>query len=159
MGKYWQPTAASYFRHVPIVRMLSDIGEFAPDSVSELTGLSKIALAAKTEAFVIDTGGLPKSFRATIMPESTLLVVSARGLHPLSEGVFFIHCACLKQGKLLFFTLPIASGHRCTVDTKSDPTISRTHTSQSRRRAISFLFIGAVVSVLVYLFFSIRLKP
>jgi ParB family chromosome partitioning protein len=65
MGAYWQPTAESYFQHVQIGQMLSDIGEFAPDAVSELKGLSKSALAKEAEKLVSGTNWLPALLRSS----------------------------------------------------------------------------------------------
>lgn len=63
MSAYWQPTADSYFRFRTRSQLLHDIGEFAPDAISGLTGLKKSDLAAKAEKLVQGTGWLPPILR------------------------------------------------------------------------------------------------
>ncbi len=59
----WRPTAASYFNHVPKRQILSDIQEFAPDSIAELSKLTKSALADAAEKLANKTDWVPLFMR------------------------------------------------------------------------------------------------
>ncbi len=59
----WQPTASSYFNHIPKKQILSDVQEFSPDSVSDLSKLTKSALAQAAEKLAADTDWAPLFMR------------------------------------------------------------------------------------------------
>ncbi|MGH1453386.1 MAG: hypothetical protein ACRBBV_09470 [Paracoccaceae bacterium] len=59
----WKPTAASYFNHVPKKQILSDIQEFAPDNITELSKLTKSALADAAERLADKTDWVPLFMR------------------------------------------------------------------------------------------------
>ncbi len=59
----WKPTAASYFNHVPKKQILNDVQEFAPDSIAELSKLTKSALAEAAAKLADKTDWVPVFMR------------------------------------------------------------------------------------------------
>jgi ParB family transcriptional regulator, chromosome partitioning protein len=64
MAQWWQPTAQSYFRHVPKASILETVGEaVTPEAADNLAKLRKDALAAEAEQRLAGTGWLPPILR------------------------------------------------------------------------------------------------
>lgn len=64
MTQWWQPTAQSYFRHVPKLRILEAVKEGdTPEAAENLAKLKKEALAAEAERRLSGTGWLPEILR------------------------------------------------------------------------------------------------
>ena len=64
---WWQPTAQSYFRHVPKARILDAVREgVTPEAAENLAKLKKDALAAEAEQRLANTGWLPELLRSPI---------------------------------------------------------------------------------------------
>lgn len=60
MTHWWQPTAASYFRHVPKLHILEAVKEgVTPEAAENIAKLKKDALAAEAEQRLAGTGWLP----------------------------------------------------------------------------------------------------
>ena len=75
MTQWWQPTAQSYFRHVPKLRILETVKEaVTPEAAENFAKLKKDALAAEAERRLANTGWLPELLRspvaATTEPEA-----------------------------------------------------------------------------------------
>jgi ParB family chromosome partitioning protein len=65
MRQWWQPTAQSYFRHVPKLRILEAVTEaVTPEAAANLPKLKKDALAAEAEARLAGTDWLPAILRS-----------------------------------------------------------------------------------------------
>lgn len=65
MTQWWQPTAESYFRHVPKASILETVREaVTPEAADNLAKLKKDALAAEAERRLSGTGWLPTILRA-----------------------------------------------------------------------------------------------
>jgi ParB family transcriptional regulator, chromosome partitioning protein len=65
MTQWWQPTAASYLRHVPKARILEAVREGAtPEAAENLAKMKKEALAAEAEQRLAGTGWLPALLRS-----------------------------------------------------------------------------------------------
>lgn len=64
MAVWWQPTAESYFQHLPKAAILEAVGEYAPSEVSRLSKLKKAALVSEAERLVAGTGWMPAYLRA-----------------------------------------------------------------------------------------------
>lgn len=64
MAAWWQPTAESYFQHLPKAAILKAVIEFAPSEVSRLSKLKKAALASEAERLMAGTGWMPECFTA-----------------------------------------------------------------------------------------------
>jgi ParB family transcriptional regulator, chromosome partitioning protein len=64
MTQWWQPTARSYFRHVPKASILETVKEaVTPEASDNLVKLKKDALAAEAEKRLAGTGWLPEMLR------------------------------------------------------------------------------------------------
>jgi ParB family chromosome partitioning protein len=64
MNQWWQPTAASYFRHVPKLRILEAVKDaVTPEAAENLVKLKKDALAAAAEQRLAGSGWLPALLR------------------------------------------------------------------------------------------------
>ncbi|QBR39541.1 ParB/RepB/Spo0J family partition protein [Kerstersia gyiorum] len=59
MAAWWQPTAESYFKHLPKAAILQAVGEYAPGEISRLSKLKKAALVSEAERLVAGTGWMP----------------------------------------------------------------------------------------------------
>jgi ParB family transcriptional regulator, chromosome partitioning protein len=67
MTKWWQPTAQSYFRHVPKACILEVVREgVTPEAADNLANLKKDALAAEAETRLANTGWLPELLRLPV---------------------------------------------------------------------------------------------
>jgi len=64
MAAWWQPTAESYFQHLPKAAILEAVGEFSPSEVSRLSKLKKSALVSEAERLVAGTGWMPAYLQA-----------------------------------------------------------------------------------------------
>ena len=65
MTHWWQPTAESFFRHVPKLRILEAVKEaVTPEAAENLAKLKKDALAAEAEQRLAGTGWLPAILRS-----------------------------------------------------------------------------------------------
>ncbi|MFT0850325.1 ParB/RepB/Spo0J family partition protein [Achromobacter sp. F4_2707] len=64
MAVWWQPTAESYFQHLPKAAILEAVGEYAPSEVSRLSKLKKAALVSEAERLVAGTGWMPGYLQA-----------------------------------------------------------------------------------------------
>src|SRR5690606_33226322 len=64
MAAWWQPTAESYFQHLPKAAILQAVGEYAPGEVSRLSKLKKTALVSEAERLVAGTGWMPGYLQA-----------------------------------------------------------------------------------------------
>ena len=65
MTQWWQPTAQSFFRHVPKLRILEAVKEaVSPEAAENLAKLKKDALAAEAEQRLAGTGWLPAILRS-----------------------------------------------------------------------------------------------
>ena len=70
MTQWWQPTAQSYFRHVPKLRILEAVKEGVTSEAAEnLANLKKDALAREAEERLNGTGWLPEILRAPAVAE------------------------------------------------------------------------------------------
>lgn len=64
MTHWWQPTAQSYFGHVPKARILDAVKEaVTPEAADNLSGMKKDACAAEAENRLAGTGWLPAILR------------------------------------------------------------------------------------------------
>jgi ParB family chromosome partitioning protein len=78
MTQWWQPTARSYFRHVPKARVLEAVTEaVTPEAAENLAKLKKDALAAEAERRLSGTGWLPVILRAPASPEANAVAMAA----------------------------------------------------------------------------------
>jgi ParB family chromosome partitioning protein len=79
MTQWWQPTAQSYFRHVPKPRILEAVREgVTPEAADNLAKLKKDALAAEAEQRLKGSGWLPAILRApTPQPEPDVVAMAA----------------------------------------------------------------------------------
>jgi ParB family chromosome partitioning protein len=78
MTQWWQPTAQSYFRHVPKLRILEAVEEgVTPEAAENLAKLKKDALAAEAEQRLANTGWLPKLLRNTAVAASEQEAIAA----------------------------------------------------------------------------------
>jgi ParB family transcriptional regulator, chromosome partitioning protein len=78
MTQWWQPTAQSYFRHVPKARILEAvIDAVTPEAAANLTKLKKDALAAEAEQRLANTGWLPAILRTPVAPVVELEALAA----------------------------------------------------------------------------------
>ena len=67
MTQWWQPTAQSYFRHVPKTRILETVKEAVTHEAAEnLAKLKKDALAREAEQRLANTGWLPEILRCPV---------------------------------------------------------------------------------------------
>jgi ParB family chromosome partitioning protein len=67
MTQWWQPTAQSYFRHVPKLRILEAVTDaVTPEAAANLAKLKKDALAAEAERRLVNTGWLPTILRPAV---------------------------------------------------------------------------------------------
>lgn len=67
MTHWWQPTAVSYFRHVPKLRILEAVTDaVTPEAAANLAKLKKDALAAEAEQRIANTGWLPAILRPAV---------------------------------------------------------------------------------------------
>lgn len=65
MAQWWQPTAQSYFRHVPKAGILKTVREaVTPEAAENLAKLKKDALSAEAERRLSGTGWLPAILRS-----------------------------------------------------------------------------------------------
>ncbi|ULH06462.1 ParB/RepB/Spo0J family partition protein [Alcaligenes faecalis] len=72
MSAWWQPTAESYFQHLPKAAILAAVGEFAPGEVNRLSKLKKAAVVSEAERLVQGKGWMPAFFtHGTVTPEDT----------------------------------------------------------------------------------------
>ncbi len=68
MTHWWQPTAETYFKHVPKTRILDAVREgVTPEAADNLATLKKEALVAEAEKRLSGTGWLPVILRAPVM--------------------------------------------------------------------------------------------
>ncbi|WP_321938388.1 hypothetical protein [Paraburkholderia sp. J8-2] len=68
--RYWKPTRAGYFEHVPKDRIVAVVGEsVSPQVAGELRGLKKGEAAAAAERRMIDSGWLPEVLRNRAVPD------------------------------------------------------------------------------------------
>ena len=78
MSQWWQPTAQSYFRHVPKASILETVREaVTPEAAETLAKLKKDALAAEAERRLSGTGWLPAILRAPASPEADAVAMAA----------------------------------------------------------------------------------
>jgi len=69
MTQWWQPTAQSYFAHVPKARIFEAVTEAVTPAAAENLGrLKKDALAVEAEQRLAETGWLPEVLRAPVAP-------------------------------------------------------------------------------------------
>ncbi|PMS15598.1 chromosome partitioning protein ParB [Trinickia dabaoshanensis] len=69
-ARYWKPTRAAYFEHVPKSRIEVVVGEaVSPQSVAELRGMKKADAAAAAELRMADSGWLPEVLRNREVPK------------------------------------------------------------------------------------------
>jgi ParB family transcriptional regulator, chromosome partitioning protein len=67
MTQWWQPTAQSYLRHVPKLRILEAVKEgVTPEAAENLAKLKKEALVTEAEKRLAGTGWLPDVLRSPI---------------------------------------------------------------------------------------------
>lgn len=64
MAAWWQPTAESYFQHLPKAAILQAVSEYAPGEVSRLSKLKKAALVSEAERLAQGKGWMPAYFTA-----------------------------------------------------------------------------------------------
>ena len=63
-ARYWKPTRAAYFEHVPKSRIEAVVGEaVSPQSAAEFRGMKKADAAAAAELRMADSGWLPEVLR------------------------------------------------------------------------------------------------
>lgn len=68
--RYWKPTRARYFEHVPKDRIVAVVGEsVSPQVAGELRGLKKGDAAKAAERRMIDSGWLPEVLRNRAVPD------------------------------------------------------------------------------------------
>jgi ParB family transcriptional regulator, chromosome partitioning protein len=78
MTHWWRPTAQSYFRHVPKLRILEAVKDgVTPEAADNLAKLKKDALAAEAEQRLAGTGWLPALLRAPVLPDVELEALAA----------------------------------------------------------------------------------
>jgi ParB family chromosome partitioning protein len=78
MTQWWQPTAQSYFRHVPKLRILNTVKEaVTPEAAKNLAKLKKDALAVEAEQRLANTGWLPEMLRAPVASTVELEAIAA----------------------------------------------------------------------------------
>jgi ParB family chromosome partitioning protein len=78
MTQWWQPTAESYFRHVPKAAILETVREaVTPEAAENLAKLKKDALAAEAERRLSGTGWLPMILRVPTSPEADAVAMAA----------------------------------------------------------------------------------
>ena len=69
-ARYWKPTRAAYFEHVPKSRIEVVVGEaVSPQSVAELRGMKKADAAAAAELRMAGSGWLPEVLRNREVPK------------------------------------------------------------------------------------------
>lgn len=71
MAAWWEPSAESYFKHVPKAAILQAVGEFSPDSVNRLAKLKKADIASEAERLARGTGWMPAIFKVEGAQEVT----------------------------------------------------------------------------------------
>jgi ParB family chromosome partitioning protein len=70
LTRYWKPTRAGYFEHVPKDRIVTVVGEtVSPQAAGELRGMKKGDAAAAAELRMTDSGWLPEVLRNREVPE------------------------------------------------------------------------------------------
>lgn len=69
MKRWWTPTAAGYFEHVPKAKALEAVQAFAPGEVGRLANLKKAQIASEAERLAAGTDWLPAMLRAQEAPE------------------------------------------------------------------------------------------
>jgi ParB family transcriptional regulator, chromosome partitioning protein len=78
MTHWWRPTAQSYFRHVPKLRILEAVKDgVTPEAADNLAKLKKDVLAAEAEQRLAGTGWLPALLRAPVIPAVELEALAA----------------------------------------------------------------------------------
>ncbi len=69
-ARYWKPTRAAYFEHVPKSRIEAVVSEaVSPQSAAELRGMKKADAAAAAELRMADSGWLPEVLRNREVPK------------------------------------------------------------------------------------------
>ncbi|WP_233860000.1 ParB/RepB/Spo0J family partition protein [Paraburkholderia sp. HD33-4] len=72
LARYWKPTRAGYFEHVPKDRIVAVVGEsVSPKAAGELRGMKKGDAATAAELRMLDSGWLPEVLRNRAVPERT----------------------------------------------------------------------------------------
>jgi ParB family chromosome partitioning protein len=67
MTQWWQPTAESYFRRAPKLRILAAVKEGAtPEAAENLAKFKKDALSAEAEQRLASPGWLPEMLRVQV---------------------------------------------------------------------------------------------
>jgi ParB family chromosome partitioning protein len=70
LTRYWKPTRARYFEHVPKNRIVTFVGEtVSPQAAGELRGMKKGDAAAAAELRMTDSGWLPEVLRNREVPK------------------------------------------------------------------------------------------
>ncbi|MBN3856702.1 ParB N-terminal domain-containing protein [Paraburkholderia sp. Ac-20340] len=70
LARYWKPTRAGYFDHVPKDRIVAVVGEsVSPQAAGELRGMKKGDAATVAERRMTDSGWLPEVLRNRAVPE------------------------------------------------------------------------------------------
>lgn len=70
LTRYWKPTRAGYFEHVPKDRIVTVVGEtVSPQAAGELRGMKKGDAAAAAELRMTDSGWLPEVLRNREVPK------------------------------------------------------------------------------------------
>jgi ParB family chromosome partitioning protein len=78
MTQWWQPTAQSYFRHLPKAGILDTVREaVTPEAAENLAKLKKDALAAEAERRLSGIGWLPAILRAPANREADAMAMAA----------------------------------------------------------------------------------
>ena len=78
MTQWWQPTAQSYFRHVPKARILDVVKDaVTPEAAENFAKLKKDALAAEAEQRLANTGWLPEVLRLPVTPTAEPQTIAA----------------------------------------------------------------------------------
>jgi len=69
VAAWWQPTADSYFTHIPKAAILQAVGEFAPEHAQRLAKFKKAEIASEAERLVNGTGWMPAFFKQPTPPQ------------------------------------------------------------------------------------------
>lgn len=85
MAAWWQPTAESYFKHVPKAAILQAVGEYAPEHVTRLAKLKKADIASEAERLVEGTDWMPAVFK-TDNPQEPAQEQDAEAMEEVSSG-------------------------------------------------------------------------